>query len=81
MLIKFITIDNNKAYCWCTTNTLELFRDFMQYVLDSCNKPEIFLIWDVENDKKYNMYQVATEVYGMRKRSFEEKLKDRKSVV
>lgn len=75
--IKFITVDNDKKVTvWCTTNSLELFRDFMQYVLDSCNRPEEFMIWDTEKDAVYNMYEIATEQYEMRKRTFEERMKN-----
>lgn len=71
---KFVTMDENKVYCWCTTNTLKIFRDFMQYILDGYNKSEDFLLWDTNNDKVYNAYQIATEVYGMRKRTFDERM-------
>ena len=73
---KFVTVDDKKVYCWCTTNDLKIFRDFMQYILDGNNSPENFLLWDVDNDKVYNAYQIATEVYGMRKRTFDEKMDD-----
>lgn len=47
----------------------------MQYILDGCNSPEDFLLWDVDNDKVYNFYQIATEHYGMRKRTFDERMR------
>ena len=73
--MKFITKnDKGHSVCWCTTNTLELFRDFMQYMLDSMNDPEDFMLWDTESDLIYNAYQIATKQYGMRKRTFEERL-------
>ena len=73
---KFVTMDDKKVYCWCTTNTLKIYRDFMQYILDGFILPEKFLLWDVKNDKVYNAYQVATEVYEMRKRTFDERMND-----
>ena len=73
-IFKFVTMDENKVYCWCTTNTLKMFRDFMQFILDGCNKPEVYLLWDTKNDKVYNAYQIATEVYEMRKRTFDERM-------
>lgn len=72
--LKYVTMDENKVYCWCTTNTLKVFRDFMQYILDGCDKPEDFWLWDIDNDKVYNAYQIAIEVYGMRKRTFDERM-------
>lgn len=71
---RFVTIDDKKVTCWCETNILKMFRDFMQYILDSCNNPEHFLLWDMDNDKVYNVYQIATEIYKMRKRTFDERM-------
>ena len=76
-LIKFVTRDTkdkNKILIWCTTNRLITFRDFMQYVLDNVKNPKDFMIIDTEKDLVYDMYKVATEMYGMRKRTFEERM-------
>lgn len=74
--VKFVTKENDKVIVWCTTNRLITFRDFMQYVLDSMNNPKDFMIVDMEKDLVYDMYGVATEMYGMRKRTFEESMND-----
>ena len=71
---KFVTKEKDKFVCWCTTNELKTFRDFMQYVLDNCDRPEDYLLYDVKNNKVYNMKQIATEVYFMRKRTFTERM-------
>lgn len=76
-LMKFVTKDTkdkNKIFVWCTTNRLITFRDFMQYVLDNVKNPKDFMIIDTEKDLVYDMYKVATEMYGMRKRTFEERM-------
>lgn len=76
-LMKFVTKDTkdkNKILVWCTTNRLITFRDFMQYVLDDLKNPKDFMIIDTEKNLAYDMYKVATEMYGMRKRTFEEKM-------
>lgn len=76
-LVKFVTKDkNNKFTCWCTTNDEKTFRDFMQYVLDNCIRPEEYILYDVDNNAAYNMLKVATETFKMRKRSFTERMKD-----
>ena len=72
--VKFVTIDDKKVYVWCTTNGLSIFRDFLQYILDSSNTPEDFYIIDVEKDLVYSAYRIATEMYNMRKRTFEERM-------
>jgi hypothetical protein len=76
-LMKFVTRDTkdkNKILVWCTTNRLITFRDFMQYVLDNVKNPKDFMIVDTEKDLVYDMYKVATEMYGMKKRTFEERM-------
>ena len=75
-LVKIVTIDKekNKVIVWCTTNLEKLFFDFMQYILDSLSRPEDFLIWDVKADQVYSMYGIATKQFGMRKRTFEERM-------
>lgn len=74
--MKFITKKNHedKYICWCTTNTLKGFRDFMQYILDNTNNPESFMLWDTKYGLIYDAYKVATKQYKMRKRSLEERL-------
>ena len=78
-LMKFVTRDTkdkNKILVWCTTNRLITFRDFMQYVLDNLKNPKDFMIIDTEKDLVYDMYKVATEMYGMKERTFEERMND-----
>lgn len=70
------TIDKNKILVWCTTNRLITFRDFMQYALDNLKNPKDFMIIDTEKNLVYDMYKVATEIYGMKERTFEEIIND-----
>lgn len=72
--VKFVTKSEDKMTVWCTTNRLIVFRDFMQYILDNTNNPELFMIVDVKRDLVYDMCKVATEIYKMRKRTFEERM-------
>ena len=72
--VKFVTTDEKKVYVWCTTNKLSMFRDFLQYILDLDNTPEDFYIIDVEKDLVYSAYEIATQMYNMRKRAFEERM-------
>lgn len=74
--VKFVTMDNKKVYVWCTTNVLKIFRDFMQYILDNCESPKNFMLWDTKSDKVYNAYEIATKQYGMRKRTFNERMEN-----
>ena len=39
-IVKFVTVEKDKVMVWCTTNSIIIFRDFMQYVLDDMNHPE-----------------------------------------
>lgn len=72
--VKFVTTDEKKVYVWCTTNKLSMFRNFLQYILDLDNTPEDFYIIDVEKDLVYSAYEIATQMYNMRKRTFEERM-------
>ena len=73
-IIKFLTYDKNteKYTCWCTTNQLQMFIDFSQYILDSCSKPEDYKILDTSTNKLYSFLPVI-EQYGMHKRTFEQR--------
>ncbi|HAU84624.1 MAG TPA: hypothetical protein DCW90_03680 [Lachnospiraceae bacterium] len=72
--VKFVTTDDKKVLVWCETNKLSMFRDFLQYILDSCKDPENFMIIDTKNDLVYDAYRIATEMYQMKKRTFEERM-------
>lgn len=74
--VKFVTTDKEKVYVWCTTNTLTGFRNFLQYILDSSNTLEEFYMIDIEKDLVYSAYRIATEMYHMRKRTFEERMEN-----
>jgi hypothetical protein len=71
--VKFVTKEKDKTIAWCTTNRLIVFRDFMQYVLDTYD-PHKFMIIDIEKNVVYDMYRIATEMYEMRKRTFTERM-------
>jgi len=75
-LVRFVTKDEKKkkTIVWCTTNAEKTFFDFMQWVLDSCDRPEDYMIWDVKADLVYSMYGIATKQFEMRKRTFEERM-------
>ena len=76
--IKIVTRNyDGKGYaCWFTTNTLIGFRNFSQYILDSMSNPEKFMIWDVDSNLVYDFYKTVTRWYGMRKRTFTERMND-----
>lgn len=72
--VKFVTKEKDKIIIWCTTNRLIMFRDFMQYVLDSTDDPHKFMVIDIKKNLVYDMYRIATEMYRMRKRTFTERM-------
>lgn len=77
--MQFITKDKDKIIVWCTTNQIITFREFMQYVLDNSNAPQEFMIIDASKNVAYNMYKIAIEMYGMHKRTFEERINNIKT--
>ena len=72
--VKFVTEEQDKIVVWCETNSIIVYRDFMQYILDNMNEPEKFMIIDTSNDLVYGAYCIATKQYEMRKRTFEERM-------
>lgn len=83
MAYRFITHDrkNNNTIVWCTTaGKDETYFNFIQYVLDSCNAPEEYMIMK-DNGVCYDMLGLATDVYKMRPRTFEERMNDIKTGV
>lgn len=72
--VKFVTEEQDKIVVWCETNSIIVFRDFIQYILDNMNEPEKFMIIDTSNDLVYGAYCIATKQYEMRKRIFEERM-------
>lgn len=74
--VQFVTEEKDKVVVWCETNSLIVFRNFMQYVLDNMKDPKKFMIIDTRNDLVYDMYSISTKQYEMRKRTFEERMND-----
>ena len=77
--MMFITFDDKpkgerKYTLWCQTNDVRMFRDFMQFVLDGCSRPEEYVIYDKDNNAAYNFMDIAVKVFEMRKRTFDERM-------
>lgn len=84
-MVVFITIDKEtkQAAKWCTCGFEDkLYFDFMQYLLDGCTGLEDFYICEIDDQetitKMYHFMDIV-EYYGMRKRSFMEKLENVKT--
>lgn len=73
--IRFLTVDKGKITQWCVTNQTKMFFGFMQYVLDGCDRPEEFVVYDEANASTARLVDVA-ERFGMRRRTFDERMKD-----
>lgn len=72
--VRFVTEEKDKVIVWCETDSIIVFRDFMQYILDSMNDPKKFMFIDTRNDLVYGAHCIATQQYKMRKRTFEERM-------
>lgn len=59
---------------WCTGETTDDFKAFMQYAIDGMNNPEILILENIDTGATYDAYKIATELYGIKKRSFAEKI-------
>lgn len=75
--IKIVTKEENGEVCvWCTAGCMKEMFDFLQYMLDSLHNPERFLVLDPEAKKACNAFQLATKGYGMRRRTFMERMEN-----
>lgn len=75
--VFIITKDENTITKWCDTNCVETFLDFIQYVLDSYDDPSRFFIYWIDKNCVTPLDKFAIRG-NMRKRTFEERLKDAK---
>lgn len=74
-LVRFITADEHgKATQWCVTDNVKGLMDFMQYVLDSCARPEEYMLL-LSSGRCLKAMDIAERI-GMRKRSFDESIKN-----
>ena len=76
---KFLTDAGNGNFaCWCTSEGLNttLFRDFCQYILDNCNDPSAYTIYEVETGTAWKFEGIAVNWLKMRKRTFDERTKN-----
>lgn len=60
---------------WYTGETTDDFKEFMQYAIDGMNNPEILILENIETGVTYDAFKIATELYGIKKRTFEEKMR------
>ena len=76
-MFRIITLNHKRHEntVWFTGVTKEDFIQFMQYVIDGCNAPETFILENVETGVTYDAYKIATELYGLKKRTFTERIK------
>lgn len=60
---------------WFTGVTKEDFIQFMQYAIDGMNNPKMLILENIETGVTYDAYKIATELYGLKKRTFAEKMR------
>ena len=73
--VLFITKNKDHYTKWCDTNSVKTFLNFIQYVLDSCNKPEEYFIYVVDKNICVGLVEYANK-NGMHKRTPEERNQD-----
>ena len=72
-----VIMQNRKAReetVYASGETVEKFLEFMQYAIDNMSDPEKLLLLNPRNGVTYDAYAIATEHYGMRKRTFSERM-------
>lgn len=73
--MEFLSLkkEENKMLIWCTTNDPKVFANFTQYLIDNVKGLEDFVLHDTESNSYYNFLDFTNQ-YGMRKRTFHERL-------
>ena len=73
---KIITQEDGKTTVWADIVTADEFQGFMQYIIDGCDNPEKFILLNPDNGVTYDAYKMATLLYGIRKRTFTERMRN-----
>lgn len=71
---EIITIGKNGITQWMVTDSAKCVIDFMQYLTDSVNDINRFLVYDPEKDQAVKLTDML-KLFGIRKRTFKEKTK------
>ena len=73
---KVITQDKARKQniVWASGVGLKRFLSFMQYAIDNCSRVEEFTLINPRNGNTYDAYMMATMLYGVRKRTFDERM-------
>lgn len=76
-MFRIITLNHMRKEntVWFTGETTEDFKMFMQYVIDGSDRPQDFILENIETGVTYDAYGIAVNMFGLKKRTFEEKLK------
>lgn len=73
--VIYIPNEREKVNSVFTRGTTKLdFLEFMQYAIDNMTTPEKLILENLDNHVTYDAYRIATEHYGMRKRTPAERL-------
>lgn len=74
--VQVFTLDQkkNKKYVWFDETAGKKYLEFIQYVLDCCH-PEDFYV-SIDSGKRTFLLVDLANYYGMRKRTFEERMND-----
>lgn len=75
--IKFFVEDKerNKLFTYGETDNFTKFREIIQYLLDNTNDAEDVILLDTSNGNQCQLGTFA-KWYGMRKRTFAERMED-----
>jgi len=80
--VQIISLDiskpDSKPVLWGTTNSARRFLELVQYFVDNVDGIDQFYAREVETGRVVKLIGFA-ETYGIRKRSFDERLKDKKT--
>ena len=73
------TVEGRQPTCWCTTDDFDFLCRFCQYMMDSARPDgldDFWIVWIKGDRSKQRRFHEFCEVQEIRKRSFEERMKN-----
>lgn len=73
-LFKIGQVEDGKFFCWYSGNTMQGLKEFLQYIINSLNSADSFIVVIPEENKAIKAVDLAEHFFKIKKQTFAEKL-------
>lgn len=73
---KIGQLENGQFFCWYTGNTIKGLKEFLQYIVNSLNSADSFIVVVPEENKAIKAIELAEHFFKIKKQTFAEKLEE-----